>query len=170
MHWHWGESLALGRIIGVGENHWRWGESLALGRIIGVGENHWHWGESLALGRIIGIGENHWRWGESLAFGRIIGVGENHWRWGESLALGRIISTELESRFPYWEQIWIFSAECDETPEGRWVSFNMPHRHSLDIEYAFLDIPRLLDIEGGICTTYVYVYRACMALFEIYLS
>ena len=55
-------------------------------------------------------------------------------------------------------QICVFWAECHKIPEGRWVSFNMPHRHSFDIENAFLDIPRLLDLEGGICTTYVYVW------------
>ena len=81
-----------------------------------------------------------------------------------------MISRELESRFPYLEQICVFWAECDEIPECRWVSFNMPHRHSIDIKNAFLCIPRLLDLEGEICTTYVYVYRACVALFEIYLS
>ena len=67
-------------------------------------------------------------------------------------------------KFPYWGKSRRFSAKCDKMPECRWIILNMSLRYSLFIRPRHtkktpLGIPSLLDLDGGIGTAYVYVYR-----------
>ena len=67
-----------------------------------------------------------------------------------------------------------FSAQRDEMPEGRWDSFNMPFINSSFIIPRHIKCPSrhtsVINLDGGIRITYVYVYRAFVVQSEIHLT
>ena len=81
---------------------------------------------------------------------------------------------ELTRIFSASYSIRTFSAQRDEMPEGRWDSFNMPLINSSFIIPRHIKCPSrhtsIINLDGGIRITYVYVYRAFVILSEIKLT